>query len=70
MKPLSVLHTCLQKCVNLNISFVAQRVKIHRLVEFPYIGLKKQAKNVGTIGFVVTLVVIRNRFELRTMNKS
>ena len=70
MKPLSVLPACLRKCVYLNISFVAQRVKIHRLVEFSYAGLQKQAKHLGTIRFVVILVFIRNQFELRNMNGS
>ena len=70
MKPLSVLPTCLRKCVNLNISFVSQRVKIHRLIEFYYAGLQKQAKNMGIIRFVVMLVVIRNRCESRTVNGS
>jgi len=70
MKPLSVLSTCLRKCVNLNISFVALRVKIHKVVEISYAGLQKQAKNLGTIRFVVILVVIRNRGESRTFNGS
>ena len=70
MKPLSVLPTRLRKCVNLNISFVSQRVKIHSLIEFYYAGLQKQANNLGIIRFVVILVVIRNRCESRTMNGS
>ena len=60
----------LRKRVNLNVSFVAQRVKIHKLVEFYYVGLQKQAQNLETIRFAVILVVIRNRCESRTMNRS
>ena len=70
MKPLSALPTRLRKCVNLNISFVSQRVKINSLIEFYYAGLQKQANNLGIIRFVVILVVIRNRCESRTMNGS
>jgi len=71
MKPFSVLPTCLRKCVNMNNSIVPHCVKIHRLIEFYYTGLAKTSKKtLGTIRFVLIIVVIRNRCESRTMNGS
>jgi len=71
MKPFSLLPNCLRKCVNLNNSFVPHCVKIYRLTEFYYAGLAKTSKkNLGTVRFVVIIVVIRNRCESHTLYAS
>jgi len=68
MKLFSVLPICLRKCVNLNNSFVPYCVKIHRIIEFYYAGLaKSKQKNLGTIRFVVIIVVLRKMCESRTL---
>jgi len=51
--------------------FVPHCVKVHMLIKFPYTGLAKTSKKIlGTIPFVLIIVVIRNRRESRTMNGS